>query len=307
MIQVSFVIATRFGGETLRQCLRATVAEIERSRLPCEIVLVADGASDEDLSGIHAIAPGIRLVRHEQSLGVATAYNHGFEAAAGDVAALLNDDMFVEPGFINAALAELEEPRVFATTAHIVEAESGVVCCGRNAMTWQDDQLAILTHRDTASPYAFYATGGGCFRRRLFLELGGFSSLYAPFYWEDVHVSYQAWTRGHEIRYAKESRVVHNHRATVNRVISREDLARVMNRNQWLFAWSSLTSPAFTRRLIRAGIACSLSGIRGGDRTIARSYLDAHRRLPQALALRRSTSSQRTVSDECIWEKVGLS
>lgn len=307
VIHTSFVIATRFGGETLRKCLEATVREMDGSRERCEIVLVADGASDDDLAGIRDIAPALRLLRHVRPLGVATAYNRGFKAATGEIAALLNDDMFVEPGFLGAALAELENPRVFATTAHLIEAGTGAICCGRNAMTWQDGQLAIDAHREAETTHAFYATGGGCFRRRLFLSLGGFSRLYAPFYWEDVHVSYQAWTRGYEIHYARDSRVVHDHRATVNRVISRENLERVMNRNQWLFAWSSLTSPAFTRRLIAAGIETGLSGIRGGDAGRARSYLDAHGRLPEALSIRRATARNRSVSDEEIWEKVGIS
>lgn len=305
MPDLSFVIATRFGGPTLLACLEAIAREQERSGVSSEVVLVADGASPAELAGVEQAAPGVRLVHHERPLGVAAAYNRGFAEARSELAALLNDDMFLEPGYVEAALATLENPRVFAAAALVVETGSGAVCCGRNALSWQGDRLAIQAHRDSDSPFAFYATGGGIFRRRAYLDLGGFPDLYAPFYWEDVHVGYQAWTRDLEIRYAPSARVVHHHRATVNRVISPEALARVMGRNQWLFAWSNLTSPAWTRRFAVGGWRGLLGGIDGRDPAAAAAYREALWRLPAALAVRRETARLRILEDEAIWEKVG--
>lgn len=307
MPDLSFVIATRFGGPTLLTCLEAITRERERSGISSEVVLVADGTAPSDLVGVEEASPGLRLVVHDRPLGVASAYNRGFQEARSECAALLNDDMFLEPGYVEAALTTLENPRVFAAAAHVVETGSGAVCCGRNVLSWQGDGLAIQAHRDTDSPFAFYATGGGIFRRRAYLDLGGFPDLYAPFYWEDVHVGYQAWTRGLEIHYTPDARVVHHHRATVHRVIAPQALARIMKRNQWLFAWSNLTSPVWTRRLAVGGWRALVGELDGRDPRAADAYRDALWRLPAALALRRNTARRRVLTDEAIWEKVGAS
>lgn len=305
MIDVSFVIPTRFGGLTLLRCLETVTRERARSGARTEVVLVADGADDQSLEGVEDAAPGLRLIRHETARGVAAAYNRGFEEASGEFAALLNDDMFLEPGYLEAALAAFTDDRVFAAATHVVESGTHLPCCGRNAMGWDAGRLAIRTHRDHASPYAFYATGGAVVRRAAYLDLGGFSDLYAPFYWEDVHVSYQAWARGYEIRYAPEARVVHHHRATVNRIVDSAGVTHLMRRNAWLFGWANLTSPALTSRLIMGGLGVVVRGLRGENRDEAAAFRAAHARLPRALQIRARTIRDRRVADEEIWEKVG--
>jgi GT2 family glycosyltransferase len=64
----------------------------------------------------------------------------------------------------------------------------------------------------------FWAGGGACaVDRRRFQLLGGFDSLYHPFYVEDTDLSYQAWKRGWKSVLAPGSRVIHKHRGTTGR------------------------------------------------------------------------------------------
>lgn len=305
MTDVSFVIATRFGGSTLKRCLETVTDEMRHSRATSEIVLIADGCQESDLGNPAEITSNIRIFRHAKPLGVARAYNRGFAEARGRFAVCLNDDMFLQPNFLDAALDTLDDDRVFSVTPHMIQADTGDVCNGRNAMRWSDHHLDIVSHRNADTPYAFFSTGGGIFRRDLWQTLGGFSDLFRPFYWEDVHLSYQAWTRGFEIRYAPQCKVLHAHRATTSRIVTPLELARVMARNSWLFAWANLTSPAFTRRIVRGGLE-SARALGSDDRSFFLGFISAHARLGNALALRRKTTTRRTVSDEAIWEKVGL-
>src|SRR4051812_19839669 len=92
-----------------------------------------------------------------------------------------------------------------------------------------------------------FATGGSSmFQRDLFLGLGGFDPPFAPFYFEDVELSYRAWKRGLSVRYAPQSVVRHEFSSTIG-LLARRRVERISQRNRLLFHWIHLHDPAFWR------------------------------------------------------------
>src|SRR5882724_3410177 len=103
-MQVSFVIP-------LYNCLpltRAMVASL-KATLPAglahEIILVDDGSTDGTREWLATLAPPFRVVLNERNLGYAIANNRGAATATGEFLALLNNDLVLAPGWLEAMMA----------------------------------------------------------------------------------------------------------------------------------------------------------------------------------------------------------
>jgi len=83
--------------------------------------------------------------------------------------------------------------------------------------------------------------GGSCaFDREKFLELGGFDELLAPFYLEDTDLGYMAWKRGWKVLYQPRSVVFHEHRGTIGKRFTEEQIQAVLKKNYLLFCWKNI-------------------------------------------------------------------
>lgn len=71
---------------------------------PFEVIVVDDG-SPEPINLDDHDAEGCRLVRHEHTLGRASAINTGFEHAAGSILIICDSDVLPDPHFVAAHLA----------------------------------------------------------------------------------------------------------------------------------------------------------------------------------------------------------
>lgn len=94
--EITVVIPTRSRWDLLSTA--ALPSALSQEDVDVEVVVVDDGSTDSTAAGIAALGdPRLRLVRHEQSRGVARARNAGIEAARGEWIALLDDDDLWSP------------------------------------------------------------------------------------------------------------------------------------------------------------------------------------------------------------------
>ena len=116
-VAISVVIPTRNRAHLLPDCLASLAAQ--EASVPFEIVVV-DNASEDDTAEVvnawNARDERIRLV-HEGVLGRAAALNAGMAAARGELLLFTDDDVYVQPGFVEAYrrfFGEHAEGHVFA-------------------------------------------------------------------------------------------------------------------------------------------------------------------------------------------------
>ncbi|XP_020502219.2 probable polypeptide N-acetylgalactosaminyltransferase 8 [Labrus bergylta] len=113
--------------EALSIIKRAIRSIIDKTpaRLLKEIILVDDHSSNEDLMGkldeyiisIHEVRPGlVKRVRHSQQLGLTQARLSGWEAAVGDVVAILDAHIEVHVQWVEPLLARIKEDRTVILT-----------------------------------------------------------------------------------------------------------------------------------------------------------------------------------------------
>ncbi|HMO56033.1 MAG TPA: glycosyltransferase family 2 protein, partial [Roseiflexaceae bacterium] len=96
---LSVIIVTWNGLRHLPQCLTAIAPQLPPH---AELIVVDNGSSDGSAAWIRTNAPFVHLIDLPHNLGFAGGVNAGLQAAHGELLLLLNDDAFVEPGFVAA-------------------------------------------------------------------------------------------------------------------------------------------------------------------------------------------------------------
>lgn len=260
-----------------------------------EILVVDNGSTDGSVEFLKSQFPQVRVLELDRNYGFSVGNNHGIAQVGTDLIVLLNNDMSVEPDFLEPLLIPFVDPVVFAVASQITvpdpakskqetgktraRFENGLFYLWHDPVTAQDERRATLP--------VFWAGGGACaIDRRKFAVLGGFDSLYHPFYVEDTDLSYQAWKRGWRSLFTPASRVMHKHRSTSGPRFGEMFVNNTTRRNHYLFAWKNLTDfGMLVEHLAMLPAIHSRAITQYGAAFEVRAYLRACLRLP--LAIRR--------------------
>jgi GT2 family glycosyltransferase len=311
-VPVSIVIPTWNGRPLLEKFLPSVIACAEyrqtHERAPVELIVVDDGGTDNTKEWLADVARAcvvpLRYVRQEQNLGFGAAANLGVREAVHPYVWLLNNDVEVDDDGIGrlAASFETESPRLLAVHSAMADLASGQVVgtgkMGGFSRGFLRVHRSYIPTTGAEGPFpSMFATGGSAlFQRSLFLELGGFDAIFAPFYMEDVELSYRAWKRGCEIRFEPRSVVRHQFSSTIAARPGRR-VERISHRNRLLFHWIHLhdrrylASHAFWLLVLAMSAPLTLKGdFLGG-------LMDAIRLVPSVRSRRRDVRRAATRTD----------
>jgi GT2 family glycosyltransferase len=118
---VRVVVVTRDGGALLERCVeRLAAVDWPAERL--EVVVVDNASTDGSVERAVAARPGVRVIRSGRNLGYAAGNNLALgELGAVEYVALLNNDAFVEPGWLQPLVEALEADGEFgAATSKVL-------------------------------------------------------------------------------------------------------------------------------------------------------------------------------------------
>ncbi len=242
---VSVVIPNWNGRDLLAKYLPSVVESL-RDFPASELIVVDNGSTDGSADFVRATFPSVKVLALDRNLGFGGGSNAGIRAASHEIVVLLNSDMRVERDFVKPLLESFAEPNVFAVSCQIFFAdptrrreESGLT-----EAWWAGGNLRVRHRIDGRITGVFpcaYPGGGSCaFDRRMFIELGGFDELFAPFYFEDTDLGYQAWKRGWKVLYQPRSVVYHEHRGTIGKRFTEDQIQAVLKKNVVLFTWKNI-------------------------------------------------------------------
>ncbi len=241
----SVVIPTWNGKDLLAKFLPSVVAALAANPAN-EIVVVDNGSTDGSAEFVRSTFPRVKLLALPANLGFGAGSNAGFRAASNDIVVLLNNDMRVDAGFLAPLLEGFTDPGVFSVSCQIFFSDPAKVReeSGLTQSWWQDGALRVRHRIDPAIDDLYpcaYGGGGSCdYNKRKFFELGGFDKLLAPFYLEDTDIGYLAWKRGWKVLYQPRSVVWHEHRGTIGKRFSEEQIQAVLKKNFLLFCWKNI-------------------------------------------------------------------
>lgn len=300
---VSVIVPTWNGREHLRANLPSVVQALADNP-DHEILVVENGSRDGSAELLARDFPSVRVVELASNLGFGRAANLGFSIARHDVVILLNNDMRVEPGFLQPLLDGFHDPRVFSVSGQIYfqDASRRREETGLTVGRWHQGRVVLEhvedPHVNELFPTFYSGGGSSAYDRLKILELGGFDEMLSPFYMEDVDLSYMAWKRGWINLYAPGSVLHHLHRGTIGEHFATRRIDHVVQRNRLLFLWKNLHS---WRRLpghfgwVYADLWLSLAGARG--RWNAWSLGAAALQLPRAARSRVAARARAEIPD----------
>jgi GT2 family glycosyltransferase len=180
---LSVIIATMDREEELYRCLDSIRAQ---SRLPEELVIVDDGALDVEALRLR-VPQGVEFQYHRKSPpGLSASRNLGARAARGEFLLFLDDDVVLEPNFIEEISKIFQEDR-----AGTLGGVSGVIVNRRPRPRWFRAWAKIFFldrgRPGELFPWGFFSEIGipdrvvdvdwipgglSCFRKSVFQELG---------------------------------------------------------------------------------------------------------------------------------------
>jgi GT2 family glycosyltransferase len=199
-VPLSAVIVNWNGLRYLPECLAALAPQLPPG---AELVLVDNGSTDGSPAFVREGYPAARIVALRANLGFAGGVNAGLRAARGELLLLLNNDAFVEPGFVAALLGALEQhPEAGAagavlTFAHRPElVASAGIRVQRDGLAldlWAGCLIAMLPRE----PQPIFGPSGGAalYRRALLEDIGLMEPAFFS-YLEDADLAWRALLRG---------------------------------------------------------------------------------------------------------------
>lgn len=206
----------------------------------CEIIVVNDDPS-KSLSQDFKSIPKVVLIENEQNMGFGQTVNIGVNHSHNDYIMLLNSDVILnDVNFLHTLIQFKTNPSLFGISFAQRERNNAVI--GKNRIYWADGFFSHSKSPDLIYGKNGWAEGGTCMLdKSKFLTIGGFDTLYSPFYWEDVDLSYRAWKSGYEIIFDPATEMIHHHESTIGKYFSKNFIQTIALRNQLIFIWKNIT------------------------------------------------------------------
>jgi GT2 family glycosyltransferase len=212
-VKVSFIIPLYNRLDLTQPCLESLQATIPRG-LAHEIILIDDGSTDGTREWIATLGAPFRVLLNERNLGYAATNNRGAAAATGEVLALLNSDLILTRRWLQPMLRLVRKRRVgivgnlqLRASDRVLD-HAGILFTRKCKPAHDDRRLWLLAPwRSRRVP----AITAACLlvRRELFLQLRGFDETFRNGC-EDIDLCFRARARGHSVRVALHSRILHH-------------------------------------------------------------------------------------------------
>ena len=261
-----------------------------------QLVLADNASTDDSVAFVAQHYPQIRIIRNASNDGFAGGYNDALQHVEADIYVLLNQDVEVEPGWIEPVVALMEsdariavcQPKMRAYQQPDEFEYAGAAggwmdilgytfCRGRILYTTEKDKGQYDDVKDI-----FWATGAALFiRSACFHQVNGFDRDFFA-HMEEVDLCWRLQRAGYRICYCPDSRVFHVGGGSLPQGNPRKLYLNF--RNNLMMLWKNLHSEdrwiVLVQRFfldILAGIKSLVAGKPKDMAAIYRAYKDYYR------------------------------
>lgn len=210
---VSVVVVNWNGIKVLDRCLTSLSAQTFQD---FEIIVVDNGSSDGSVDLLGEKWPRVHLEKLPANRGFALANNHGARIAQGKWLALVNNDAFPAPEWLEELLAASEKNPEFSffTSCLLMGLQPDRIdgmgdVYHISGLAWRRGHGAAAALEPQEASEVFGACAAAAlFPKAIFRELGGFDEDYFCYH-EDVDLSFRLRLAGHRCLYVPRARVEH--------------------------------------------------------------------------------------------------
>lgn len=231
--KVSVIILNWNGLGLLQRFLPSVVAS---SYSNLEIVLADNASTDDSIAWVEREYPSVRVIRHPANWGFCRGNNEAIRQTDGEFVVLLNNDVEVEPDWLEPLVAEMQKDDTLAAVQpklldisdrrqfEYAGASGGHM--DRFGFTFARGRVFHTVERDTGqyddAEDIFWATGAALMLRRSCLDTVGLLDERFEFHMEEVDLCWRLRRAGFGIRVVPASRVYHAGGSSLPRTDSRK-------------------------------------------------------------------------------------
>src|SRR3990167_3773873 len=213
---------------------------------------------------------------------------------------LLNTDVTIKENPQSLLTYFEKNQKLFAVSFAQIEKNGEVV--GKNRLYFDKGFVMHSKAHNLKPGLNAWAEGGACLIQRKYLnKLGNFCEMYAPFYWEDIDLSYRAYAAGWEIYFDPSYVVNHQHESTIHSFFDTKYVKTIAYRNQFIFTWLNMHEKNYLKRHVQAIPGRLIHGFVHSDFAIVRGFFMAILLLPDIRKIRSHNGAARVVKDSTIF------
>lgn len=298
---VSITVVAYNSDHTLADCLRSVRPAVASGL--AELIVVDNASPDRSAELVSREFPEARLVRAPSNEGFAGGHNRGWSQARGRYWLLLNPDVTVPPGGLEALVAWADaHPTLGALSPELVDTAGNAACAARRFPSIGRSLLELTRlHRLLPEETRARALLGGYWRgpgdrldadwvpatallvRREAVDAAGPLAEDLPLYGEDTEWCWRIRRAGYGIGLCGSLRFLHRESASTRRTFGDDE----RDRRLWHGVYASVARSRgrlYARALLLVNLVAFAverihPGRQAGERADARRHLAAHRQL----------------------------
>lgn len=222
--KISFIVVNYNGLSCLEECFNS-IKNLNYPEEKIECVFVDNGSMDGSVRFIKENYTHIKIVTNDSNEGFAKPNNDGAKIATGEYLALINNDMKLDPNWLNDMLDTLQSCE-----------DEKYVCVGSKILNFDGKKLDFAGGSISFYGHGFqfdygvdsefanrkynkdkdilFACGGAMLiKKDVFLKVGGFDEDYFA-YNEDVDLGWRLWILGYKVKFCSKALCYHKHSST---------------------------------------------------------------------------------------------
>ena len=280
---VSIVIPNYNGKSLLKQYLPYTLTAINNAEVDYEVIVVDDCSKDTSVQFIKSSYPQIKILQNTQNSGFSYTCNRGIHAAQMDLVLLLNSDVKLSADYFEHLWSYFSYPDTFGVMGCITDMNGPHIQDAARMPDRSGFKLRWWFYEPTEdnTAYTLYLSGANALIDTKKLKaIGGFNTLFSPFYGEDFELSLRAWRLNWTCYYEKRAVCGHEMSASTKNYKTARWVKMIYFRNRYYLHALHLDDPELALWFMQITFIDLLPKILIGQFWIITSYYEFIKHIP---------------------------